>query len=65
MYLRPKEQQFITAELLKFTSLTGSADEIRARVAAMAAAGYDQMAIQLIPGQEAAIDDWARVLMQS
>ena len=63
MYLRPEEQQFITAEMLKFTSLTGTADEIRARVAAMAAAGYDQMAIQLIPGQEAAIEDWAKVLM--
>ena len=63
MYLRPEEQQFITGEMLKFTSLTGTANEIRARVAAMAAAGYDQMAIQLIPGQEAAIEDWAKVLM--
>ena len=63
MYLRPEEQQFVTAEILKFTSLTGTAEEIRARVAAMAAAGYDQMAIQLVPGQEAAIDDWAAVLM--
>jgi 5,10-methylenetetrahydromethanopterin reductase len=63
MYLRPEEQQFITAEMLKFTSLTGTAEEIRARVAAMAAAGYDQMAVQLVPGQENAIEDWAKVLM--
>ena len=65
MYLRPEEQQFITGEMLKFTSLTGTEDEIRVRVQAMAAAGYDQVAIQLIPGQEATIEDWARVLMGS
>jgi 5,10-methylenetetrahydromethanopterin reductase len=65
MYLRPEEQQFISGEMLKFTSLTGTEDEIRARVRAMAEAGYDQVAIQLVPGQEAAIDEWARVLMQA
>ena len=63
MYLRPEEQQFISGEMLKFTSLTGTAEEIRERVGAMAAAGYDQMAIQLVPGHEAAIEDWAKVLM--
>ena len=63
MYLRPEEQQFISAEMLKFTSLTGTEDEIHGRVRAMAAAGYDQVAIQLVPGQEAAVEEWARVLM--
>ena len=63
MYLRPEEQQFITGEMLKFTSLTGTEDEIHGRVRAMATAGYDQVAIQLVPGQEDAIDGWARVLM--
>ena len=62
MYLRAEEQQFIDAETLKAVSLTGTAEEIRARVATMEKAGYDQMAIQLVPGQEAAIEDWARVL---
>ena len=65
MYLRPEEQQFISAEMLKFTSLTGTADEIHGRVRAMAAAGYNQVAIQLVPGQEAAVDEWARVLMST
>jgi len=63
MYLRPEEQQFISAEMLRACSLTDTPDEIRARVAEMGAAGYDQVAIQLVPGQEHAIDDWARVLM--
>ena len=65
MYLRPDEQQFISAEILKFTSLTGTEDEVRGRVQAMAAAGYDQVAIQLVPGHESAIDEWARVLMSA
>lgn len=64
MYLRPEEQQFVTGEILKYTSLTGSAEEIEARVAAMAAAGYQQVAIQLVPGQEAAMEDWARLLIK-
>ncbi|MBI2800684.1 MAG: LLM class flavin-dependent oxidoreductase [Gammaproteobacteria bacterium] len=63
MYLRPEEQQFITGEMLKNSSLTGTADEIRTRAQQIEAAGYDQVAVQLVPGQEEAIEDWARVLM--
>ena len=63
MYLRPEEAQFLTGEALRSSSLTGTADEIRARVQQIEAAGYHQVAIQLVPGQEAAIEDWARVLM--
>ena len=64
MYLRPDEQQFITGEMLQTLSLTGTVDEIRARAHAIEAAGYDQLAIQLVPGQEAAIEEWAQVLMR-
>lgn len=63
MYLRPEEQQFITGEMLKSSSLTGTAEEIRARVRQIEAAGYDQVAVQLVAGHEGAIEDWARVLM--
>ena len=63
MYLRAEEQQFIDGETLQAVSLTGTAEEIRARVATMQKAGYDQMAIQLVPGHEAALEDWARVLL--
>jgi len=30
-------------------------------VRSLAAAGYDQLAIQLVPGQETAIEDWAEL----
>jgi 5,10-methylenetetrahydromethanopterin reductase len=47
--------------MIKNLTLTGTIDEIKARVAALAAAGYNQLMVQLVPGQEDAIDDWARV----
>lgn len=63
MFLRPEEEQFITAETLRTVSLTGTADEIRERADAMENAGYDQLAIQLVPGHEQAIEQWAEVLI--
>ena len=64
MYLRPEEQQFITGAMLQALTLTGSPNEIRARVHALDTAGYDQVAVQLVPGQEAAIEDWAQILLR-
>jgi 5,10-methylenetetrahydromethanopterin reductase len=31
------------------------------RVEAMRDAGYTQFTVQIVPGQEAAIEDWARI----
>jgi len=61
MWVRPEEERFVTADLLRATTLTGTVTEIRAHVRALADAGYDQVAIQLVPGQESALDDWAQV----
>ncbi|MDA0824384.1 MAG: LLM class flavin-dependent oxidoreductase [Proteobacteria bacterium] len=63
MYLRPEEEQFITAEILKALTLTGTPEEIRERVDMMRQAGYDQVAVQIVPGQEDALEQWAQVLM--
>ena len=63
MYLRPEEEQFITGEMLKALTLTGTPDEIRERVDALRAAGYNQVAVQIVPGQEDAIEQWAEVLL--
>ena len=59
MYVRPDESSLITGDLIRASSLTGTVGEIRAQVAAMKAAGYNQIAIQLTPGNEDALDDWA------
>ncbi len=61
MFVREDERALIGPELIRSTSLTGTAAELRERVAGMEAAGYSQLALQLVPGQEHAIEDWARV----
>ena len=53
MYLRPEEEQFISGETLRALTLTGRPDEIRERVFALDKAGYDQVAVQVVPGHEA------------
>jgi 5,10-methylenetetrahydromethanopterin reductase len=62
MRVRPEEERFITPELLDLATLTGTPEAVCERVRALGDAGYDQLAIQLVPGHEDAIDDWARTL---
>ena len=59
MYVRSDESSLINGDLIRASSLTGTVGEIRSQVAAMKAAGYNQIAIQLTPGNEDALDDWA------
>lgn len=61
MFVKPEEQRFVTADLIKATSFTAGEREIVERIARLRDAGYSQFTIQLVPGQEAAIDDWARI----
>jgi 5,10-methylenetetrahydromethanopterin reductase len=59
---RPEEERFLTAALVRDLTTTGTAGELVERVRGLAAAGYQQLAVCLAPGQEAAVEDWARVL---
>jgi len=59
MCVRPEEERFVTPELIRMATFTATAAELRERVRAMAAAGYQQLAVQVVPGQEAALEDWA------
>jgi 5,10-methylenetetrahydromethanopterin reductase len=61
MFVKPEEKRFVTAELIAATSFTASEREIIERIIRLRDAGYTQFTIQLVPGQEAAIDDWARI----
>jgi 5,10-methylenetetrahydromethanopterin reductase len=61
MFVKPEEKRFVTSELIKATSFTASEREIVERIVRLRDAGYSQFTIQLIPGQEAAIDDWAKI----
>ncbi len=61
MFLKDQERQFITADLIRETSFTGTEDDIKGRVEALRDAGYQQFTVQLTPGNEDAIEDWARI----
>ena len=61
MVVKPNERPFVTAEMIRRTTFTGQEADLRDRIAALRDGGYTQFTIQLAPGQEAAIEDWARV----
>lgn len=60
-FVRPEERRFVTAERLRAFSLTGTVEELRGRVRSLRDGGFDQLAIQLVPGHEDALEDWARL----
>lgn len=61
MFVKPEERPFITADLIRTTSFTATEQELTQRVEALRDAGYTQFTVQLVPGQEDAIEDWAKV----
>jgi 5,10-methylenetetrahydromethanopterin reductase len=60
--VRRDEERFVDPDLIRALTLTGTVEEIRDRIRALGAAGYDQLAIQLVPGHEDALEDWATVV---
>jgi 5,10-methylenetetrahydromethanopterin reductase len=61
MFVKPEERRFVTADLIRATSFTATEAEIKRRIDALHGAGYTQFTIQLVPGQDEAIADWARI----
>ena len=61
MFVKPEEKRFVSAELIGATSFTANEAEIKQRIEALRGAGYTQFTIQLVPGQEHALADWARI----
>jgi 5,10-methylenetetrahydromethanopterin reductase len=61
-FLRPEEEAFISPDLLRAVTFTGTAEEIRDRIRALREAGYRQWTIQLVQGHEDAVEQWAQVL---
>lgn len=60
MFVRPEETH-ITPELVRATTMSGSKDELVARLRELQAAGYQQFTVQLVHDHEAAIEAWADV----
>jgi 5,10-methylenetetrahydromethanopterin reductase len=61
MFVKPEERRFVTADLIRATTITASEAEIKETLAGFAAAGYSEVAMQIVPGQEHAIEDWGRI----
>ena len=61
IFLKPEERRFITAELIRRTTFTASEQELKQRIAALRDAGWNQFVIPITPGEEGAIEDWARI----
>jgi len=62
MFVKPEERRYITAELIRDTSFTATESELKNRIGDLRDAGYGQFTIQIVPGQEDAIEDWGRIL---
>ena len=61
MFVKPEERPFITADLIRMTGFVGTEKEVSERIAQLTDAGYDEVAIQIVPGQEHAIEDWGKI----
>jgi 5,10-methylenetetrahydromethanopterin reductase len=61
MFVKPEERRFVTAELIRLTTFTATEWELRRRIVALADAGYTEIALQIVPGREHAIEDWGRI----
>jgi 5,10-methylenetetrahydromethanopterin reductase len=61
MAVKDIERPFVTAEMIRQSTFTGVEADLIERIAALRDGGYTQFTIQLVPGQEAAIEDWARI----
>ena len=61
MFVKPEERQYVTADLIRTTSFTATERLLTERIEALRDAGYTQFTVQIVPGQEQAIEDWARI----
>ena len=61
MFVKPEERPFVTAELIRQTTFTATEPELKQRIAMLGESGYTEIALQIVPGQEHAIEDWGRI----
>jgi 5,10-methylenetetrahydromethanopterin reductase len=61
MFVKPEERPLLTASLIESFSFTGTQDVLLERLRTLKSAGYSQFTIQLVEGQEAALEDWSNL----
>jgi 5,10-methylenetetrahydromethanopterin reductase len=61
MFVRPEERPFVTTELIRLSSFTATEAELKRRIGDLRDAGYTEFTVQIVPGEERAIEDWGRI----
>jgi 5,10-methylenetetrahydromethanopterin reductase len=61
VFVKPEERRFVTAELIRRTTFTATEQELKQRIEALREAGWNQIVIPIVPGEERALEDWARI----
>lgn len=61
VFVKPEERRFIDAALIRSTTFTATEQELKQRIEAMRDAGWNQFVIPITPGEEGALEDWARI----
>ena len=61
VFVKPEERKFVDAELIRRTTFTATEQELTQRIEALRDAGWNQFVMPITPGQEHAIEDWARI----
>jgi 5,10-methylenetetrahydromethanopterin reductase len=61
MFLRPEEHELCTADLIRSVTFTGTRAELRERIRALGAAGYNHVAIRIAHGHPQMLEEWAEV----
>lgn len=61
VFVKPKERPFVTADLIRLTTFTATEAELKQRIEVLRDAGCAQFVVGITPGEERAIEDWARI----
>ena len=61
VFVKPEERKFVTAELIRRTTFTATEQALKQRVQALREGGWNQLVIAITPGEERALEDWARI----
>jgi 5,10-methylenetetrahydromethanopterin reductase len=61
MFVKPEKRPFITADFVRQTTFTAVEKELKERIDALAMAGHAEIAIQIVPRQEHAVEDRGRI----
>jgi 5,10-methylenetetrahydromethanopterin reductase len=61
VFVKPEEKKFVTGDLIRHTTFTATEQELKQRVEALRSAGWNQLVIPITPGEERALEDWARI----